>query len=298
MNPWRREGTGGLVLCGGRSSRMGFEKARLRFPDGTLLSRVLARMRQVAHPVAVSVADGQHLPPLPAGTFAVPDGIGNQGPLWGLLEGFRALAGQCRQVLVMPVDMPFFTEEWMARLLDGLAGHRACLYRQEGFANALVAAYRVGLMPKLEALVAEGKRRPIFLIEGEAAAILDAPVAGAGLHPLTDVDTPEAYRAALAIEGVGRLDAPEVTVTLVAADAVGDPEAPALGYLALHAATAGEVLAAAERLYPDLPLVGARLQRLGPEEGGAGDDPATPLTHDAPLWRGEALRLELAAPAA
>ena len=51
--------TGGLILCGGRSSRMGHDKAALRMGGETLLERVLARMRQVAGPVVVSLAAGR-----------------------------------------------------------------------------------------------------------------------------------------------------------------------------------------------------------------------------------------------
>jgi molybdopterin-guanine dinucleotide biosynthesis protein A len=293
MSQWRRAGAGGLILCGGRSSRMGYEKARLRFPGGSLLERTLGCMAAVADPVALSLAPGQATPALPEAVLTVKDGVANQGPLWGLAEGFRKLAPRCERLVVMPVDLPFLTPDWVARLLDEMADRRACLYEQGGYANALTAAYSLALLPKLEALVAEGKRRPIFLIEGEDARIVSAPEEAGppGAHPLTDVDTPEAYRDALLHEGIGHAGAAEVTVD-IHTPASRRNVFPA-GFLALYADRAGEVLRWAQRLYPELPIAAppgsARLLRTADAPEG------TPLESDAPLWRGEHLRLELGA---
>jgi molybdenum cofactor guanylyltransferase len=286
-----RPGAGGLILCGGRSSRMGYDKARLRFPGGTLLERMLGRMREVTEPVVLSLAPGQATPRLAADVLTVKDGVANQGPLWGLAEGFRRLAPHCERVVVMPVDLPFLTPDWIERLLDELDDHRAALYEHEGYANALTAAYSLALLPKLEALLAAGRRRPIFIIEEEDARIIpvapqDAPP---GAHPLTDVDTPEAYRDALLREGIGRAGAAEVTVE------IRTPESAAnvfpAGYLALYAERAADVLMWAQQLYPELGIAadGAPVRLLR-----TADAPReSTLEPGDALWRGEHLRLEL-----
>jgi hypothetical protein len=189
--------------------------------------------------------------------------------------------------------VPFLTPSWIARLLDELDGHRACLYEHEGYANALTAAYSMELLPKLEALVAEGRRRPIFLIEGEDARIVTVPegAAPAGAHPLTDVDTPEAYRDALLFEGVGRAGAPEVTVEIQTPASAANVF-PA-GYLALYAERPGDVLFAAQRLYPELAITRAEAAvRLVRKVDG---EQETALEPQDSLWRGEHLRLEVLA---
>lgn len=242
--------TGGLILCGGKSSRMGRDKAALRFGPETLLERVLGRMRQVAGPVAVSLAAGAAAPALPADVLVTRDAQAEQGPLWGLLEGFRALSGRVEQVLVLPVDMPFLTPDWMRRLVEGLAGQSACLYEWEGFVNALTGAYRLDLLPKLETLVAEGRMRPLFLSQGEPTRVIaveDHWREGESPPPMMDVDTPEAYRDALLLEGIG--DAGGAAVTVEFADPA---QAGAAGHpLPLFAATAGQALHWAARLYPE-----------------------------------------------
>ena len=281
--------TAGLILLGGRSSRMGYHKHRMRLPGGTLLEIALRHMAAVAGPIALSVAaSGGDLPHLPAGlpveVLTVPDAAPELGPLQGLASGFAALAPLADQVVVMPVDMPFFDAAALRALIGGLAGHRVCLYRYQGYVNALVGAYRLDLLPKLERLLAEDRRRPVFIYEGEPTRILeaaDAGGAGAG-DPLSDMDTPEAYRAALLHLGVGTPGAPGV---LVRPRWNPPPREGGEGLAALHAATAGEALHALRQLYPEMEAAGAGLAGLTRE----GADTGVVLDGSTPLQEGDRL---------
>jgi molybdopterin-guanine dinucleotide biosynthesis protein A len=202
--------TGGLILCGGRSSRMGMDKARLRFGPVTLLDVAVRHMAEVSDEIVISLAADGDPPavsgPLPAAPLRwVRDDAAYRGPLFGLLHGFRALAPAVELIVVMPVDMPFLDGPWLRRLLEGMTGHAACVFRWEGFTNALTAAYRADLLPRLEQLVAEGKQRPIALLEGLDAPLLEVETLWRpedGPSPMLDTDTPEDYRRALAAAGL------------------------------------------------------------------------------------------------
>ena len=248
------EKTGGLILCGGKSSRMGFDKGALRFEGETLLQRVLGRMRQVASPVVVCFSATAPAPLLPPDVLVARDEQPERGPLWGLLEGFRVLAGKAEQALVLPVDMPFFTVDWLRRLEAGLEGQRACLCQWEGYVNALTAAYRMDLLPKLDALAAEGRMRPVFLAQDEPSRIIvveDHWREGEGPPPMMDVDTPEAYRNALLMEGFGDPRGVPVTIEWSRSGAAEHAETlpPSLP---LFAASILDALRWAARLYPEL----------------------------------------------
>ena len=293
--------TGGLILCGGRSSRMGHDKATLRMGGETLLERVLARMRQVAGPVVVSLAAGAEPPPLPPGVLTSSDERPEEGPLFGLLAGFRALAGRAEQLVVMPVDMPFLTVPWLERLVAGLAGHRACLFRWQEFDNALTAAYRLDLLPKLERLVAEERRRPMFLKEGEPTRVISVEehwLEEREPPPLMDVDTPEDYRRALLLEGIGNPAGAPVTVELEAPPGQGEQPWPGVQPLVpLFAATAEEALGFLWRLFPewgDRPGYGKNSDAalaLLPDRGPEGRS-ENPLTANHSLQPGDRLRLK------
>lgn len=81
----------GLLLAGGKSSRMGCDKASMVFGDDglTQAGRALGILRQFCGPVYLSLREGQ---PVPAGGEGVPvlrDAPGGQGPLAGILAAFR-----------------------------------------------------------------------------------------------------------------------------------------------------------------------------------------------------------------
>ena len=86
----------GVVLAGGRSSRMGTPKACLEWHGSTLLYRTAALlMRTVTGPVVVVVgADGGgtwELPPLPPGVVIARDPAPGLGPLQGIAAGLAAV---------------------------------------------------------------------------------------------------------------------------------------------------------------------------------------------------------------
>ncbi|MCA9165188.1 MAG: NTP transferase domain-containing protein, partial [Planctomycetales bacterium] len=59
----------GVVLCGGKSRRMGESKATLPFGDELMVQRVVRLLSEVVSPIVVVAAEGQTLPELPAGTL-------------------------------------------------------------------------------------------------------------------------------------------------------------------------------------------------------------------------------------
>src|SRR3954447_22279597 len=83
----------GIVLAGGRSSRMGTPKAALEWHGSTLLRHVVGIVaRGVDGPVVVVRAPGQDLPSLPANVDVVEDAREGRGPLQGLASGLAAVA--------------------------------------------------------------------------------------------------------------------------------------------------------------------------------------------------------------
>src|SRR5262245_39816088 len=98
----------GLVLAGGRSTRMGPPKAAPGWHGSTLLHRAAAVLaRSVDGPVVVVAAPGQELPDLPSGVEVVADPVEGLGPLQGLARGLAAVAGRAEAAFVCSTDLPF-----------------------------------------------------------------------------------------------------------------------------------------------------------------------------------------------
>jgi molybdenum cofactor guanylyltransferase len=237
----KRATTAGIVLAGGRSTRMGRPKAHLEWHGSTLLHRVCGLIgRVVDGPMVVVRAPGQELPPLPAGVEVTQDAQGGRGPLQGLAAGLGALDGRASVAYVSSTDVPMLHPTFVNAVLG--AGARddvdVALPVAQGFRHPLAAAYRTSLLPAVEELIATDRMRPAFLFErcrvrqlSEEELLADRALAQGdpSLLSLLNVNDPQEYERALA------RDAPPVTVRCFGTLANGAGREP----LATRAATLG-----------------------------------------------------------
>ena len=206
--------TAGIVLAGGRSSRMGTPKAALEWHGSTLLRRTVGILARVTDgPVVVVRAPGQDLPPLPPQTEVVEDPREGLGPVQGLAAGLAALAGRAEVAFVSSTDMPFLHPAFVRRVLRAAQdGADVGLPVARGYPQPLAASYRVALAPVAAKLVAEERLRPAFLFEEcvvdrlDEAALRADPVLAAldpGLDSVVNVNEPADYQAARDAPGAG-----------------------------------------------------------------------------------------------
>src|SRR5687768_904580 len=111
----------GVVLAGGRSSRMGTPKAALEWHGSTLLRHVTGVVgRAVDGPVIVVRAPGQELPELGPGIIVRDDPEEGLGPLQGLAVGLAAAAAeQAGTAFVCSTDLPFLHVAYIRAVLRG-----------------------------------------------------------------------------------------------------------------------------------------------------------------------------------
>src|SRR5215471_11116138 len=107
--------TGGIVLCGGQSKRMGRPKAWLPFAGELMLPRVVRLLSEAVHPVIVVAAPGQDVPPLSSEVAVVRDEEKGRGPLQGLAAGLTSLSGQVTAAYLSSCDVPFLRPAFVRR---------------------------------------------------------------------------------------------------------------------------------------------------------------------------------------
>jgi molybdenum cofactor guanylyltransferase len=211
------EDLAGIVLAGGRSSRMGSPKAALEWHGSTLLRRVTGIVgRAVGGPVVVVRAPGQELPPVAADVEVAEDAREGRGPLEGLAAGLAALEGRARAAYVSSTDAPLVHPAFVravAAALDESAD--VALPVVHGHPQPLAAAYRVTLRPLVDELLAADRLRPAFLFErcrvrrlDERALLADRRLAAADPELLSVLNVNEPAD----IEAARRRPAPTVTV--------------------------------------------------------------------------------------
>ena len=197
---------GGIVLCGGKSSRMGTSKALLPFGPETMLQRVVRILGGVVSPiVAVAAAADQELPPLPAAVILTRDEKEGRGPLEALRAGLKALPDDVVAAYVTSCDVPLLVPAFAQRMLELAAGYDIAVMEIDGFTHPLSAVYRRDALPHVEALLAEDRLRPVFLFDAVRTRRVqpaEMTVVDPDLRTLRNLNTREDYLAALAVAGL------------------------------------------------------------------------------------------------
>ncbi len=173
------------VLAGGRSSRMGRDKALLVHAGRTLLERqVMLAWTLTPREVLVVGRNQSELGGLNA--RGLPDAQPGRGPLGGLATAFAATTAE--HVLLLAVDMPALTAAFLARVLAqrspgvGVVPRAAAGWEPTAavypvtlatMANARIAAGRLALRGLVEEAVADGRLRALPVEADELALLVN-----------------------------------------------------------------------------------------------------------------------------
>jgi len=163
----------GYVLAGGRSSRMGRDKALLPIQGRTLVERV-ARAVEAAAGSVVLVGN----PALSecTGYPAIPDIYPGEGPLGGILTALRHTGAEWN--LVTACDMPELTPAFLTYLFDTAlrsGGDIVMPAGATGLPEPLCAVYRETARGPMEARFAEGTRKVTDAFRDLHTIVLQAP---------------------------------------------------------------------------------------------------------------------------
>ena len=195
---------GGIVLCGGKSTRMGVPKATLPFGPETMLQRVVRLLGTVVSPIVVVAAREQSLPELPDDVKITWDEREQRGPLEGLRAGLKALPNSVEVAYITSCDVPLLEPAFVTRMVELLGDHDIAVMEIDGFPHPLSAVYRRDTLPHVQDLLENDKLRPVFLFDAvrtrrvrpEEMLSVDPQ-----LRTLRNLNTREDYLAALSEAG-------------------------------------------------------------------------------------------------
>lgn len=157
-------GVVGVVLAGGRGSRLGMDKTTLRLPDceRDFMTRAAELLSRVVADVRVSCRADMPDRLARAGRFpVVPDLFPGEGVLRAVYSILKQVSRPC---LIIPCDMPFLPEGVLRVLLERRLRRTGdfhpvlTAYRQKetGFVETLVAVYEPESLPFFERALARG----------------------------------------------------------------------------------------------------------------------------------------------
>jgi molybdopterin-guanine dinucleotide biosynthesis protein A len=193
----------GVVLAGGKSERMGAEKAALPIGGEALLARVVRRLR-LALP-EVYIVGPSHLKALAPETPVFPDDFPGLGPFGGLSTALAHVSSQ--YIFVVGCDMPFVEPALVGAMARYASSHPevdVVAVRTARGVEPLHAVYARTCAPfVLERIAAVDGRSMVALLERlplmELPANMVARYDPASLSTF-NANSPEDWREALAIQ--------------------------------------------------------------------------------------------------
>lgn len=165
----------GYVLAGGRSSRMGTDKAFLPLAGKPLIQHAVTKLRRLCGQVHILSAN----PALASYAPVVPDIHPGCGPLGGIEASL--VHSQHDWNLILPVDVPFLPtsvlQSWVATIMASSA--RVAMFNVDGRPQPAVCLLHKQIAPSIAAAIALGEFKLLPVLEASAEVLalqLDLPL--------------------------------------------------------------------------------------------------------------------------
>lgn len=179
----------GFILAGGRSSRMGTDKALLPWQNTTIVEHMAQTVRSVADSVTLIGEPGRYRN---LGLPCIADIRPGLGPLAGLETALSA--AQTRWSVVLPCDMPGVGADVLAMLCEvaGRSNSRAVLLRDSnGTVHPLCGLYRRDCLPDIQRALDAGQLRLMEVVERIGPEYIGIAFC------IPNINTPEQWSAAV-----------------------------------------------------------------------------------------------------
>ena len=176
----------GLLLVGGKSSRMGTDKSEMIFRDGlTQRERGVKMLGEICDEVFISVADGE-------GENIIADAFGNIGPLGAIASAQQHSPDDTW--LVLACDLPLLEPETLEALQSAhQPDHNATYFNSatDGFPEPLCAIWGPSSTSAVSNAIASGKLCPRSVLQEINGHALDSPGLWALANTNTEADAAE-----------------------------------------------------------------------------------------------------------
>lgn len=160
-----------IVLCGGKSTRMGFDKSQLVFGNGkqqtTFLTRIVSAIADQVQEIVV-VCDASHTQQhseLPENVIVTHDRVLGRGPLEGIAAGLAAMSANIEAAFVTSCDVPGIRGAIIPQLAAELGDYEAIVPVDRSRIYGLTAIYRRTVLAKLDELIARDQLRVSEIIQ-------------------------------------------------------------------------------------------------------------------------------------
>lgn len=152
----------GIILAGGKSSRMGSDKALILFKNQTFLEHVIHALKPLVDNILIVSNNPEH------GEFnyeRIPDAIPDAGPMAGLHAGLTH--SKTENNLVLSCDVPLIQTSVLEMIIANNEEAKDVIQLEDqGKSLPLVALYKMRTAPHFISLLNQGERRLRVAVNG------------------------------------------------------------------------------------------------------------------------------------
>jgi molybdopterin-guanine dinucleotide biosynthesis protein A len=194
-----KENVAGLLLAGGRSSRMGGGDKCLRALAGKpILARIIDRLKSQVSDIVIN-ANGDASRFAAYGLPVVADSIvGFAGPLAGVHAGLQWVKGNrpdTTHVVTIATDTPFFPSDLVSRFCrEARDDPKLLVARSDEGVHPVIGLWPVALAPAIEDFLRTEKRKVGQFVEEQRAVQVYFPrvdIGGTLIDPFFNINEPE-----------------------------------------------------------------------------------------------------------
>ncbi|MCC7292579.1 MAG: molybdenum cofactor guanylyltransferase [Phycisphaerales bacterium] len=193
-----KQGTAGIILCGGLGRRMGCPKSDLEIAGRTYLQRIEVVLASACAPIIVSTRPHQKLHHVPNGVIFVADRIQGVGPLGGLEAALREASSHRSVAIVIGCDYPLIEPTLLGLLLSNIGDFDAVVPEVKGRLHPLAACYKTSLADSVSGYLNTQVPRVLGFVATLRVRVLseaELTQGGCSARSLTNVNTPSEHLA-------------------------------------------------------------------------------------------------------
>ena len=177
------------ILAGGKSSRMGKNKALLEYESNTFIGRIINEFD--GHEIIISASGQKEYEGLPA--KIINDENQDIGPIEGIRQVLQASGEE--YVFVCACDMPFITGKIADYIAEFISSDYDCYVITDGDRmHPLCAVYSKKILPVIEKLIAEGSYKLRLILDNTRTKFISLENTVFDKKTVKNINTKDEYR--------------------------------------------------------------------------------------------------------
>lgn len=143
-----------VVLAGGKSSRMGFDKSTMVLQNKKLIESTIKKLDSLFDDIIISVDSIEKKSEFNHAKIAV-DKVKGVGPLGGMISALEM--AQSDKLFVIPCDMPVIDTKFISFMMKYMDDNEIIFSEKNGYFEPFPGFYSKSLIPRIEELINQNR---------------------------------------------------------------------------------------------------------------------------------------------